>query len=165
MYKGNDPYKMTIDIPDMSTGNFNEKIISDKAGIAEIMLQPMASPAKSLKINVVLQNPSVVTSLYKDNTLTLTVNPEEPAPAAALNESSKPAGSSSPESKPAEEPESLGGVEVKDLEPAKVSEGVIAYVPLATEINGIEISRAEDNIVENSDIGQWQHDAQCIPCR
>jgi type IV pilus assembly protein PilQ len=143
MYKGSDPYKVTIDIPDMGAGRFNEKIISDKAGITEITLQPMDSPVKSLKINVVLQNPSVVASLYKDNMLTLTVNPEEPAP-AALTESKGPVGSSPSESKPAAESVSSGGVEVKEVEPVKPPEDVIANIPHATEINSIEVSRAED---------------------
>ncbi len=78
IYTGNDPYKVTVDIPDMRIGGFTGKIISSKAGISEIVPQQTDSPNPSVKLDITLQAPSSVVPMYKDNTLTLLVKPEEP---------------------------------------------------------------------------------------
>lgn len=36
LYSANDPYRVTLDIPDMKAGNFKDKMVFDKAGITEI---------------------------------------------------------------------------------------------------------------------------------
>ncbi|MDA8240409.1 MAG: type IV pilus secretin PilQ [Nitrospiraceae bacterium] len=78
IYTGNDPYKVTVDIPDMRIGGFTGKIVSSKAGISEIVPQQTDSPNPSVKLDITLQAPSSVVPMYKDNTLTLLVKPEEP---------------------------------------------------------------------------------------
>ncbi|MGE5300955.1 MAG: secretin N-terminal domain-containing protein, partial [Acidobacteriota bacterium] len=78
IYKGNDPYKVTIDIPDMRVGGFTDKIVSSKAGISEIVPHQTDSPNPSVKLDITLQAPSSVVPIYKDNTLTLLLKPEEP---------------------------------------------------------------------------------------
>ncbi|MHB8882242.1 MAG: type IV pilus secretin PilQ [Thermodesulfovibrionales bacterium] len=143
MYKGNDPYRMTIDIPDMGAGIFTGKILSDKAGISEVIPEQTDSPVRSLKINLVLQNPSTVGSFYKDNTLTLTITPEEPV---AVSEKPKEAAEPPPAEKPAEE----AAPAVKEAMPEVVKEtapeSAIAYIPQATEIVSIEINRTADEV-------------------
>ena len=79
MYTANDPYKISIDIPDMRTGNYKNKIVSDKAGITEVIPQQTDSGSPAARIDVVLQTPSSVTPVYKDNTLKLMFRHEEPA--------------------------------------------------------------------------------------
>ncbi|SPP99876.1 putative Type IV pilus biogenesis and competence protein PilQ [Candidatus Sulfobium mesophilum] len=78
IYTGNDPYKVTIDIPDMRLGNFKEKIVWDKAGISEILPRQLDTPKPSVRLDITLQSPAAVVPLYKDNTLTLLTKPEEP---------------------------------------------------------------------------------------
>lgn len=78
LYAGNDPYKVTIDIPEMRLGNFKDKIVWDKAGISEVFPQQLDTARPSIRINITLQSPSAVVPLYKDNTLTLLTKPEEP---------------------------------------------------------------------------------------
>lgn len=78
LYTGNDPYKVTIDIPEMRLGNFNKKIVWDKAGISEVFPQQLDPKKPAVRIDVTLQNPSAVVPIYKDNTLTLLTKSEEP---------------------------------------------------------------------------------------
>jgi type IV pilus assembly protein PilQ len=78
IYAGNDPYKVTVDIPDMRAGAFTSKIVSSKSGISEIIPQQTDSPSPSVKLEITLQTPSSVVPLYKDNTLTIQIKPEEP---------------------------------------------------------------------------------------
>jgi type IV pilus assembly protein PilQ len=78
IYTGNDPYKVTVDIPDMRVGGFTGKIVSSKAGISEIVPQQTDSPNPSVKLDITLQTPSSVVPVYKDKTLTLLIKPEEP---------------------------------------------------------------------------------------
>lgn len=146
MYKGNDPYKMTIDIPDMGTGIFRDRIVSDRAGITEVVPQQVDSPNKAVKITVALQSPSTVTPVYKDNTLTLTVKPEEPVP---------PAESADTAAIPVAEPAPSVAKDVPLSEPARLpedaatstekpAESVIASIPRATEITAIEVNRVAE---------------------
>ncbi len=128
LYTGNDPYKVTIDIPDMRLGNFKEKIVWDKAGISEILPQQLDTKKPSVRLDITLQSPAAVVPLYKDNTLTLLTKPEEPVTltqekteekveskeatdvAAAVSPpepaaESKPSEAAAPEAKEAETPE------------------------------------------------------------
>ncbi|MGC2064561.1 MAG: type IV pilus secretin PilQ [Thermodesulfovibrionales bacterium] len=150
MYKGNDPYRMTIDIPDMGAGIFRDKIISDKSGIAEVDPQQVDSPNRAMKITIALQSPSIVTPVYKDNTLTLTVKPEDPMPPVELTDTAgipaaEPAPAvakevplSVPLSQPVKAPETVM------TSPEKPAESVISYIPRATEITAIEVNRAAE---------------------
>lgn len=78
LYSANDPYKVTLDIPDMKAGAFSDRIPSDKKGITEIIPHETASPTPSVKLEIVLQNPSSVIPVYNDGLLTLQIKPEEP---------------------------------------------------------------------------------------
>ncbi|SPQ00658.1 putative Type IV pilus biogenesis and competence protein PilQ [Candidatus Sulfobium mesophilum] len=78
LYTGNDPYKVTIEIPEMRLGNFKNKIVWDRAGISEIYPQQIDGSRPSVRLDILLQSPSAVVPLYKDNTLTLLTKPEEP---------------------------------------------------------------------------------------
>ncbi|MBA4372198.1 MAG: hypothetical protein C0402_04990 [Thermodesulfovibrio sp.] len=148
MYKGNDPYRMTIEIPDMGAGIFRDKIVSDKAGITEVIPQQVDSPVRAMKITIALQNPSTVTPVYKDNTLTLTVKPEEALPPVESVEKVIPA-----EAAPADVPAPAAAKEMPVPAPAepvmtspaeKPAESVITYIPRATEITAIEVNRAAE---------------------
>jgi len=146
MYKGSDPYKMTVDIPDIGAGIFREKIISDKAGITEVMPQQSDSPVKSVKITITLQNPSTITPLYRDNSLTLMVKAEEPLSSgemkeAAVPEEPAPAKEASvPASAPSKTPE------YERLPAERSGDSPIAYIPKATEVSSIDVNRAADMV-------------------
>jgi type IV pilus assembly protein PilQ len=78
IYSTADPYRITVEIPDMSAGNFDKKIVSEKAGFTEIVPRQTARPNPTVKIDIALQSPAPVEPLYKDNTLTIRVKGEEP---------------------------------------------------------------------------------------
>ncbi|MDA8083942.1 MAG: type IV pilus secretin PilQ [Nitrospiraceae bacterium] len=151
IYKGTDPYKMTIDIPDMGAGIFHEKIISDKAGISEVIPEQVDTPVKAMKITIALQSPSTVTPVYKDTTLTLMIKPEESVESAAVQNKAeevppaevKKAEDSSPAAEGTPPPVAE---KVNAPESAAPVESAIAYIPHATEITGIEVNKVLDAV-------------------
>lgn len=117
LYSANDPYRVTLDIPDMKAGNFKDKIVFDKAGITDITPHETDSPKPAVKFDILFQNPSTVVPIYDNNTLLLTLKREEPA--ASTPQTVSADASSAPSSKSAEEgnantePKSTGGSSVK----------------------------------------------------
>jgi type IV pilus assembly protein PilQ len=79
IYKASDPYRATVEIPDVSVGRFDHRISTERAGITEIIPQQIDSPKLMTKIDIALQNPSSLMPSYKDNTLTIMVAKNEPA--------------------------------------------------------------------------------------
>jgi type IV pilus assembly protein PilQ len=78
IYKPGDPYKMVIDLPDVSLGTFNKKIISRKNGITEITPSQINSPSLMARLELLLQTPSVIEQAYKSNILIITIK-EDPS--------------------------------------------------------------------------------------
>jgi type IV pilus assembly protein PilQ len=154
LYTGNDPYKVTIDIPDMRLGNFKGKISWDKAGISEILPQQLDTPKPSVRIDLTLQSPAAVVPIYKDNTLTLLTKPEEPVTltqdkAEEKVESKENADAASdvrPIDPPAEEaaPESATPAAKEAETPEKKSADTGAAEPskAATSVDRIELTKS-----------------------
>ncbi len=151
VYKGNDPYKIMIDIPDMQAGDFKTKIVSDKGIITEIIPRQIDSPKPAVKFDITLQTPSSVTPLYKDNTLAVMLKPEGPADAVKPKEvgiapePAPPTDLSGPEKSAVDEnapagagaPDNTGASEEKPV-------GGAAPLPGATEIRSIELKKTAD---------------------
>ncbi len=76
IYKPDDPYKIVIDLPDVSIGNFKQKIISNKQGITEIMPSQIETPSLMARLEVLLDTPSNVDQSYKNNALTIKIKEE-----------------------------------------------------------------------------------------
>ena len=100
LYNANDPYKTTVEIPDMSIGPFTNKIVSNTSGITEIIPQQIDSPNRSARIDIIMQTPSIISPSYNNNTLVLSIAKEQPV---ALSEI-KDAGSKEIEDPPVAEP-------------------------------------------------------------
>lgn len=148
MYSANDPYRTTIEIPDIKAGNFKSKIVSDKAGITEIIPQEIEAPKPAVKLDIVLQAPSSVVPVYKDNTLTLMIKAEEPVarapePAAKVEEpvvvsDIKPrTDTEQTSSKPAAKESSYD---------TKKPENSVSPLSRATEIRNVEIKKSADAV-------------------
>ena len=73
IYKPSDPYRITIDIPDVAAGQFREKIASRSAGITEVLPSQTESPKIMTTMEVLLQSPSEVEPVYHGNILALRV--------------------------------------------------------------------------------------------
>lgn len=77
IYKPDDPYKIVIDLPDVSIGNFKQKIISNKKGISELTPSQIETPSLMARLELLLDTPAKVDHIYKNSVLTVTVKEEE----------------------------------------------------------------------------------------
>jgi type IV pilus secretin PilQ/predicted competence protein len=73
IYKPADPYKIVVDLPDVSIGSFNKKLTSSKAGIVEIIPSQITSPSAMARLEMLLQTPSSVDQEYKNNVLKIKI--------------------------------------------------------------------------------------------
>ncbi len=71
IYKPGDPYKVVIDMPDVTIGDYNKRIVSDRAGITEIIPSQIESPSLIARLEILLQIPLLVEQEYKNNMLTV----------------------------------------------------------------------------------------------
>jgi type IV pilus assembly protein PilQ len=155
IYSSNDPYSVTVEIPDMRLGQFKNKMVFDNGSITEVVPQQTESPHPFVKLDLRLQAPSPVVPLYKDKTLILVVKHEEPAaPGDAKAEAD--AGKEAPvdvveeDAAPSQDPAPEQKAEVKAPEetaPEKPAEAKTATMQKATEITAVELKKV-DNTVE-----------------
>lgn len=73
IYKPGDPYKAIVELPDVAIGAFTKKIVSNKAGVTEIVPSQTESPALMSKLEILLQAPASLDQDYKNNILTITI--------------------------------------------------------------------------------------------
>ena len=78
LYKTGDPYRVSVEIPDMNAGPFTEKIVSDSGMVTELLPQQIDSPTLMTRIDIVLQSPASLTPEYKDKTLILSIKKDDP---------------------------------------------------------------------------------------
>ena len=78
IYKPGDPYKMVIDLPDVTLGAFDKKIVSHKNGITEITPSQINSPSLMARLELLLQTPSHIEQSYKSNILTIKIKEDAP---------------------------------------------------------------------------------------
>ena len=126
LYKSNDPYKIIVELLDVSTGVFNNKIFSDKAGITEIVPSQVKSPFMA-RFEILLQTPTTADPEYKDNELIIRIREESP--------------------KGVVKTEAMGKIE--DVPEVKETEHVLQErVPLqkATEITSIFFEKTDDTV-------------------
>jgi type IV pilus assembly protein PilQ len=129
IYRPGDPYKIVVDLPDVTIGSFNNKIVSDKAGITEIIPSQIEAPSFMARLEMLLQTPSIVEQEYKNNVLTIKIKEELPkeismAGLKAEEEASKIKKEDIPEPVPVEQ------------EP----------LPTATEITGISFEKSTETV-------------------
>ncbi len=73
IFRSVDPHKVVVELPDVSIGAFNNKIMSNKAGITEIVPSQIESPSLMARLEILVQTPTIVTPEYKDNTLIIKI--------------------------------------------------------------------------------------------
>jgi type IV pilus assembly protein PilQ len=78
IYRPGDPYKIVIDLPDVTIGALNSKIVSNKAGITEIVPSQIESPSVMARLEILFQTPSIVEQEYKNNVLIVRIKEEPP---------------------------------------------------------------------------------------
>src|SRR3972149_1302770 len=130
MYRPDDPYKVVVELLDVNTGAFNMKIISDKAGVTEIVPYQVKSPSLLTRLEILLQMPSEAEPEYQDNELKIKLKGGVP------NEVLK-------EDVPQQEVRKVA--EIKEPEPATPEPEEIP-LPKATEITSISFERVADKL-------------------
>lgn len=138
IFNPGDPYKTSIEIPGMSLGRFTSKIVSDRAGVTEIIPVQIDSPSALARIEIMLQSPSVITPSYENNSLILSIRKEHPADMPVLKESASADSDIPPPAQPV-----LAAAEA----PAKAilaAEESLQPLSQATEITAIELKKAAD---------------------
>jgi len=151
MYTGNDPYKVTIDIPDMTVGDFTEKIVPEKQGITEVAPRQIDAPTTSVQVDIILQSPSSVVPEYRDNTLSVYIKPEAPVLLTETREMESP-GPDEEMRAPATDEAAV--MEKTGDESAPVAEKTVATeeqeqaapLPPATEVESIEFQKSSDMV-------------------
>jgi type IV pilus assembly protein PilQ len=149
IYNANDPYKTTIEIPDMSIGKYTNKIASEaelaslKLVVTEIKLQQIDSPKNIARIDIMLQVPTSISPSYENNALVLSIKQDQPATEqpAVLSEF-KETESKEIQSQPRETP--FLAVDEKTARVIKAAEENIQPMPKATEISDLEIKKDAD---------------------
>jgi type IV pilus assembly protein PilQ len=129
MYRPDDPYKLVVELLDVNTGAFNMKIISDKAGITEIVPYQVKSPSLLTRLEILLQMPSEAEPEYQDNELKIRLK-------GVAKEVLK-------EDVPQQEVRKVA--EIKEPEPA-TPEPAETPLPKATEITSISFERVADKL-------------------
>lgn len=130
MYRPDDPYKVVVELLDVNTGAFNMKIISDKAGITEIVPYQVKSPSLLTRLEILLQMPSEAEPEYQDNELKIKL--KGGVPKEVLKEDV-----------PQQEVRKVA--EIKEPEPA-TPEPEETPLPKATEITSISFERVADKL-------------------
>ncbi len=147
LYGTGDPYKVALEIPDMKIGSYREKITSSKAGITEVIPQQIDTLRTAVKIDIVLQNPSVVVPVYEDNRLELMVKGEESeAEEPELYEEEPVAVAEIEEAAGILEPSDVTDVEEVTSEEIPVAEIDVSSMPEATEITSVDIKSTPDAV-------------------
>ncbi len=130
LYNSSDPYRVSIEIPDMGIGQFTDKIVYDGGIVTEVVPQQIDSPKLMAKIDIVLQSPSSLTPEYKDNTLILSIKKDD---SVVLNETKH----FEAEQKP------IAKLIAAETPAEKEAAPVTAK---ATEINSITIKKSADTV-------------------
>ncbi len=88
IYRPGDPYKIVIDLPDVTLGTLNSKIVSNKAGITEIVPSQIESPSVMARLEILFQTPSIASKVeqeYKNNVLIVRIKEEPPKEVTAVS--------------------------------------------------------------------------------
>ncbi len=88
IYRPGDPYKIVIDLPDVTIGALNSKIVSNKAGITEIVPSQIESPSVMARLEILFQTPSIASKVeqeYKNNVLIVRIKEEPPKEVTAVS--------------------------------------------------------------------------------
>lgn len=81
VYKPADPFTVVVEMPDVSRGKIDEKIVPDKKGITEIRFIETQTPVQMLRLELVLETPANIEPQKMGTSLLLSVvGRGEPAP-------------------------------------------------------------------------------------
>ncbi|TNF56194.1 type IV pilus secretin family protein [bacterium] len=77
IYKPADPYRLVVELQDITLGKFTDNILVDRAGVMEIIPAETEGVSKGVKLEIILTVPAEVNPVQQGNTLILSFNNPE----------------------------------------------------------------------------------------
>jgi type IV pilus assembly protein PilQ len=77
IYKPADPYRLVVELQDVTLGRFTDNILVDRAGVMEIIPAEAEGTSKGVKLEIILTVPAEINPVQQGNTLTLSFNNPE----------------------------------------------------------------------------------------
>jgi hypothetical protein len=77
IYKPADPYRVVVELQDVTLGKFTDNILVDRAGVMEIIPAEVEGTSKGVKLEIILTVPAEINPVQQGNTLTLSFNNPE----------------------------------------------------------------------------------------
>ncbi len=133
IYNPEDPYKVVVELQGVSPGNLKDKMVIDKAGVAEILISKVEGAVKTVRLDITLTVPADIKPLQKGKALVFAFrNPEAEevaeAPAKEL-----------PVIEAQKEPEPFAEKEEKHEEPAVAKARVIEDIELVKSADKVDV--------------------------
>jgi type IV pilus secretin PilQ/predicted competence protein len=94
IYKPDDPYKIIVDMPDMTVGTLDKKMKPAKSIVTEIIPSQIKSPSLMARVELLLQTPGEVEQEYKNNVLNISIKEEKQKRSEPVQEMKSAASSS-----------------------------------------------------------------------
>ncbi|MBI4681209.1 MAG: AMIN domain-containing protein, partial [Nitrospirae bacterium] len=133
IYNPEDPYKVVVELQGIAPGNLKDKMVIDKAGVAEILISKVEGAVKTVRLDITLTVPADIKAVQKGKALVFAFrNPEAEevaeAPAKEL-----------PVIEAQKEPEPSAEKEEKHEEPAAAKAGVIEDIELVKSADKVDV--------------------------
>ncbi len=133
IYNPEDPYKVVVELQGIAPGNLKDKMVVDKAGVAEILISKVEGAVKTVRLDITLTVPADIKPVQKGKALVFAFrNPEAEevaeAPAKEL-----------PVIEAQKEPEPSAEKEGKHEETAVAKAGVIEYIELVKSADKVDV--------------------------
>jgi hypothetical protein len=77
IYKPADPYRLVVELQDVTLGKFTDNILVDRAGVMEIIPAGAEGTSKGVKLEIILTVPAEINPVQQGNTLILSFNNPE----------------------------------------------------------------------------------------
>ena len=133
IYNPEDPYKVVVELQGIAPGNLKDKMVVDKAGVAEILISKVEGAVKTVRLDITLTVPADIKPVQKGKALVFAFRnleaeevAETPAKELPVIEAQK-------------EPEPSAEKEGKHEEPAVAKAGVIEDIELVKSADKVDV--------------------------
>src|SRR3990172_5960840 len=133
IYNPEDPYKVVVELQGIAPGNLKDKMVIDKAGVAEILISKVEGAVKTVRLDITLTVPADIKPVQKGKALVFAFRnleaeevAETPAKELPVIEAQK-------------EPEPSAEKEGKHEETAVAKAGVIEYIELVKSADKVDV--------------------------
>lgn len=133
IYNPEDPYKVVVELQGVSPGNLKDKMVIDKAGVAEILISKVEGAVKTVRLDITLTVPADIKPVQKGKALVFAFrNPEAEEVAEALAKEI-------PVIEAQKEPEPSAEKEGKHEEPVVAKAGIIDDIELVKSADKVDV--------------------------